>query len=371
MNKIIVLSFFCVTVLVLAAQDEKPVYQFENIVDLTRTETKDQCQTGTCWSFATVSFLESELIRMGKGSHNLSEMFNVRMTYPEKAEKYIRMHGKHQFGPGSLSHDVINVLEKHGCVPESVYAGRESEEEDYDHGQLDAVLEAVVNAVLKNKQGSGDYMAAIHGILDAYIGEVPSSFDYNGKTYTPASFRDEMGLSADDYINFTSYSHHPFNDSFILEVPDNFSQGEFVNVPVNDLVSIIDHALENGYSIAWDADVSERSFSFKNGMAILPVSGTKKEDMWSTVVEEKRVTQEMRQDTFDNFSTTDDHLMHLIGKAKDQNGTIYYMIKNSWGDSNPYDGVQYISQEYVKLKTVGILLHEDGVPKAVKKQCGI
>ena len=371
MKKLVLLSLFCVATLFLNAQDKTPVYTFENTIDLSHTETKDQCMTGTCWSFATVSFLESEVLRMGNGQHNLSEMFNVRMTYPKKVNKYVRMQGKYQFGPGSLSHDVINVLGEYGLMPESAYAGRESATEEYDHGQLDAVLEAVVKAVLKNDPGNGTYAAAVEGILDAYIGEVPESFSYEGKEYTPISFKETMGLKASDYVSFTSYTHHPFYEEFILEVPDNFSQEAFMNVPVTDLVSIVNYALTNGYTIAWDADVSERSFSFKNGMAIIPEAGVKKEELWTEVVNEKTVTQEMRQETFDDFTTTDDHLMHLIGKAKDQSGTTYYMIKNSWGTGNSYGGIQYISEQYFKLKTVGILLHKDGVPKDVKKKANM
>lgn len=370
MKKVLISSLFCVAMLLATAQDKEPVYTFETTVDLSHTETKDQCMTGTCWSFATVSFLESELIRMGKGAVDLSEMYNVRMTYPKKVDKYVRMQGKHQFGPGSLSHDVINVLEESGLVPESAYSGRDSAEEEYDHGQLDAVLEAVVKAVLKNDPGNRDYVEAVSGILDAYIGEIPEKFTYEGTEYTPESFREAMGLKASDYISFTSYTHHPFYEEFVLEVPDNFSQEEYMNVPMGDLISIIDNALANGYTIAWDADVSERSFSFKNGVAIIPEEGVKKDELWKSVVNEKTVTQEMRQETFDDFSTTDDHLMHLIGKAKDQNGTVYYMIKNSWGDDNPYGGIQYISAEYVKLKTVGILVHKDAVPKQLRKKTG-
>ncbi|MFK7756823.1 MAG: C1 family peptidase [Flavobacteriales bacterium] len=371
MKKLLFTSIFCVGALLSYSQDKKPVYEFKTAIDLSHTETKNQCMTGTCWSFATVSFLESELMRMDKGQHDLSEMFNVRMTYPKKVDKYVRMQGKYQFGPGSLSHDVINVLEGYGLVPESVYSGRENEKELYDHGQLDAVLVAVVDAVLENNPGNRAYVAAVEGILDAYIGEVPEKFTYEGKEYTPQSFKESMGLNASDYVSFTSYTHHPFYEEFILEVPDNFSQGEFMNVPVEDLVSIIDNALTEGYTIAWDADVSEKSFSFRNGIAIIPEDGIKKDQLWKEVVKEKKVTQEMRQETFDNFTTTDDHLMHLIGKATDQNGTTYYMIKNSWGDGNPYDGIQYISEEYIKLKTVGILLHKEGVPKAVRKKAGM
>jgi len=372
MNKLVVLIGFCIAMHFSNAQEleeDKAVYQFENLIDLTKTDIKDQCRTGTCWSFATVSFLESEILRMGKGIHDLSEMFNVRMTYPKKAEMYLRLHGKHQFGPGSLSHDVINVMGSHGVVPEEVYAGRESAEEDHNHGQLDAVLEAVVKAILENKRGTGDYMTAIHGILDAYLGEAPESFSYNGEEHTPESLRDDLGLDAANYKSFTSYTHHPFYSSFVLEIPDNFSQGEFINVPVNELVKIVDSALEEGYTISWDADVSEKGFSFKNGMAIIPEEGITNDQLWNEIVPEREITQKMRQETFDNFTTTDDHLMHLTGKAVDQNGTTYYMIKNSWGSDNPYGGVQYISESYLRLKTVAILLHKDAVPKELSKKC--
>jgi len=368
MKKLVFLStLFLSALLSVSAQDE-PVYTFTHSIDLSHTGTKNQCMTGTCWSFATISFLESELIRMGKGQHNLSEMFNVRMTYPKKAERYVRMHGKHQFGPGSLCHDVINVLSEYGCIPEAVYAGRDSEDELYDHSQLDAVLEAVVKTVVEESSGTDDYLNAVDGILDAYIGEVPETFNYEGKDYSPLSFRDELGLNADDYMSFTSFSHHPYHDEFVLEVPDNFSQEGFMNLPLDELISVIDNALENGYSVAWDADVSERGFSFKNGIAIVPAKGTKKADLFKEVVKEREIDEAYRQREFDNFNTTDDHLMHLVGKAKDQNGTDYYIIKNSWGDKNLYGGLQYISKAYVELKTVGILVNKDAVPKEIAKK---
>ena len=317
MKKILLVTGFSIAMLTMTAQEmpeETAVYRFENLVDLAKTETKDQCRTGTCWSFATVSFLESEIARLGYGEHDLSEMFNVRMTYPQKAEMFLRYHGKHQFGPGSLSHDVINVLRDYGVVPESVYAGRESADVDHNHGQLDAVLEAMVKAILNHKGGAGDYMSAIQGVLDAYLGKVPESFEYNGKKYTPKSLGKDLGLDAKNYKSFTSYTHHPFYSEFVLEIPDNFSQGEFMNLPINNLVQIVDNALDEGYTISWDADVSEKGFSFKNGMAIVPEEGVTKDQLFKEVVDEKVITQEMRQETFDNFSTTDDHLAILVHK---------------------------------------------------------
>ncbi len=366
MMRILTILFFCGAIALSATAQQKTAYEFTELINLDHTSTKSQGQTGTCWSFATVSFLESEVIRLGHEPVDLSEMFNVRHTYPKKAEKYVRLHGKHQFGPGSLSHDVINVLRDYGCVPESVYSGVE-EGDKHNHNQLDAVLEATVEAVTENGGGKYDYLSAVNGILDAYLGAAPTQFDYEGETFTPASFREHLNLNANDYVSFSSYTHHPFNEQFILEVPDNFSQGSYWNIPADDMLQVIDHALENGFTVAWDADVSEKGFSFRKGIAIVPEDGVEKDELWETIVPEKTVTQEMRQETFDDFSTTDDHLMHLIGKAKDQNGNIYYMIKNSWGEKNPYGGIQYISAAYVKLKTVGILLHKDGVPKKVKK----
>jgi bleomycin hydrolase len=215
-----------------------------------------------------------------------------------------------------------------------------------------------------------DWKKAIEGILDAYLGRAPKEFDWNGKKYTPATFRDAMGLKASDYVSITSFNHHPFNSQFILEVPDNFSHGSFYNVTIDELVAITENAINNGYSVAWDADVSEKTFSFKNGMAIMPAADVKPEEYFKKVVPENKVTQEERQNAFETLRTTDDHLMHLVGLSKDQNGTMYFVIKNSWGKNNPYGGLQYISTEYFRGKTVAILLHKDGVPKDIRKNLG-
>ena len=352
------------------AQDKKAFYEFTDVINLDATEIKDQCRTGTCWSFATSSFLESELMRMNKGQVDLSEMYNVRMTYPKKVENYLRYQGKAQFGPGSLSHDVINVMATYGVVPESAYNGLPNGGERHDHGQMDAVLEGMAKALVENNRGNLNpaWSGAVDGVLDAYLGEAPESFEVNGKTFTPIEYRDHLGLKSDDYVSFSSFTHHPFYEPFVLEVPDNFSQGSFYNVPIEDLLSMTEIALRSGYTVAWDADVSEAGFSFRNGMALLIDSDVPKDERFKKKHDEQEVSQSARQEKFNNYQTTDDHLMHIIGTAKDQFGNPYFIIKNSRGDGNLYGGKQYISYAYFKMKTVGILLHKDGVSKAVSKK---
>lgn len=348
-------------------------YTFTTIKNNAAGATEDQCKTGTCWSFATISFLESEIIRKVGKAVDLSEMFNVRINYSRKLDSYIRYQGKQQLGPGGLSHDAIYVMKYYGLVPESAFTGFLAGQKEYDHSSLDAIMEAVAKGVLDNKlnEKGNDWKLSVEGILDANVGKIPTAFDYDGKKYTPTTFRDAMGLNADDYITITSFTHHPFYTQFVLEVPDNWAKGSCYNVPLADMQTILDNAIDNGYTIAWDADVSEKGFSFQEGVAVLPEANLTKEELWKNVVKEKTVTQENRQEAFDQFKTTDDHLMHITGKAKDQNGAIFYMTKNSWGAENQYKGYQYISTPYFQMKTVGIMVHKDAVPAALKKKMGI
>ena len=310
---------------------EKSGYEFKTVEKIECTPVKSQGKTGTCWSFATSSFLESEVIRKGKGYHDLSEMFVVRNVYKDKAKNYVLRQGKANFSQGSLSHDLINVAHKYGVVPESVYSGKLDGAENHDHGEMIAVLKGMLDGVLKRKNLSPNWSKAFDCVVDVYLGEMPEEFTHGGKTYTPQSYAESLDINPDEYVNITSYTHHPFYRQFVLEIPDNYSNGLFYNVPMEELQAIVDHAVKNGYSIAWDGDVSEKGFSAKNGIAILPID-SKREDLFEKPGEEIEVTQELRQSTFESYATTDDHLMHLTGTSKDKNGNKYYLIKNSWGE---------------------------------------
>lgn len=367
-------------------------YIFEDENVLPSTSVKDQYRTGTCWSFSTLSFLESEMLRLGKPEIDLSEMFVVRLTYSEKAKKYIRLHGDQSFSAGGAFHDVTNVIREFGIVPESVYRGLEYGETKHMHNEMDNILMQQVKAVVEsqNIQLSTVCNETIAATLNSYLGEVPQNFEYQGKNYTPKSFAtDFIGLNMDDYIEISSYTHHPFYSKFILEVPDNWSWDEVYNVPVNELEEIIDYSLENGFTVAWAADVTEKGFATSNkGVAVLPASPAKEmsaEEVskWQSLTPKERekqlykldkpvvemaVTQEMRQMAFDNYETTDDHGLHIIGTAKNQDGKVFYKVKNSWGDYNEYDGYFYASKPYVNYKTMSVMVHKDGVPQKIREK---
>ncbi|NPA37580.1 MAG: aminopeptidase [Chlorobi bacterium] len=382
------------------AQDNKETkkkeegYQFTTIVDLPATSVKDQYRSGTCWSFSTISFLESEMLRLGRDSVDLSEMFVVRHCYSDKATKYVRLHGSLNFGGGGAFHDVTYVLKKYGFVPEDAYPGLNYGQDKHVHGELDEVLKDYVQGVVKNpnKELSTAWHNGFDGILDAYFGKLPVEFEYKGKTYTPQSYAKEVvGLNPDDYVEITSYTHHPFYTKFAIEVPDNWLWDDVYNVPLDELKEIMHYALEKGYTIAWGADVSEKGFSHRNGIAIVPetdikeMSGSEREK-WEKLtpaerkaraysfdgpVKEKVITQEMRQKAFDNYKTTDDHGMHITGMVKDQTGKIFYKVKNSWNTNNKYKGYFYASEPFVLYKTMDIMIHKDAIPKEIRKKLGI
>lgn len=337
-------------------------YKFKMEKQINCTPVKNQAKTGTCWSFATSSFIESELLRMGKGNTDVSEMYIVRAIYRDKARNYILRQGKANFSQGSLSHDLIRTVAHAGILPESAYSGLVGSDTAYDHSEMEKGLKGFLDGVRQSKQLTTHWMDAVDGILDAYMGPVPEQWEQDGKTYTADTYYSSTGLDPTDYISLTSWSHHPFYHDFILEIPDNYSNGSYYNIPIDELMSAVDYALLAGYSVAWDGDVSEKGFSSKDGLAILPTDATD-ENMFKKPVTELEVDQDKRQAAFENYSTTDDHLMHIVGIALDQNGKKYYLTKNSWGDRGPYEGYIYMSEAYVKMKTVGILLHKDAVPK--------
>lgn len=379
------------------AQDDKDSkeesgYTFTDEITLDATSVKDQHRSGTCWSFSGLSFLESEMIRMGKPEVDLSEMFIVWHTYSEKAKKHVRVHGNLNFAAGGAFHDVTNMIAKYGIVPESVFDGLNYGEEKHVHGEMDQVLKQHVDAVVENKNRklSTAWHESVETTLNSYLGEIPNRFEYEGNTYTPLSFAsDFVGLNMNDYVEVTSYTHHPYYDKFILEVPDNWSWDEVYNVPVNELEEIIDYSLNNGFTVAWAADVSEKGFVTSNkGVAVMPAAPS--DDMtdaeitkWESLPEKEKekelyklekpvpelmVTQEMRQAAFDNYQTTDDHGMHIVGTAKDQQGRVFYKVKNSWGDYNKYKGYFYASKPYVNYKTMCIMVHKDGIPHSIREK---
>ena len=349
--------------LIFAVGSANAQYKFKMKDEIECTEVKSQDRTGTCWSFATASFIESELIRMGYSEVDLSEIFVVRNIYKDKAENYVLRQGKANFSQGSLSHDLIRTINEVGIMPESEYNGLNGEEK-HDHSEMEAGLKGFLDAVIEQRKISDKWPKAFDAILDAYLGEVPEKFTYDGKEYDAKSFAESFDLKADDYISLTSFSHHPFNEEFILEIPDNYSNGVYYNVELNTLMENIDNALDKGYSIAWDGDVSEKGFNAKKGIAILP-EDAKREDLFESPGEEIEVDQENRQQKFESYSTTDDHLMHIVATAKDQNGTKYYVVKNSWGEIGPYEGYIYMSESYVRMKTVAVLLHKDALHEDV------
>jgi bleomycin hydrolase len=386
------------TSLILSAQDEKKDgkgYQFTTVTDIPCTSVKDQSRSGTCWSFSGIGFLEAEMIRLGKPAIDLSEMFVVNHSYSDKAEKYVRLHGNLNFSAGGAFHDVTNAIRSYGIVPEEVYKGLNYGEEKHVHGEFDRVLLDQVKVVVENpnKKLTTAWHDALNASIDTYLGKIPEKFNFQNKDYTPKSFaQDVVGLNMDDYVEISSYTHHPFYSKFVIEVPDNWAWGEVYNVPVNEMEEIIDNSILTGYTVAWAADVSEKGFATsKIGVAVIPE--VDKENMtdaeiikWEKQSEkeqneelykldkpgkEKVITQEMRQIDFDNYQTTDDHGMLIVGSAKDQTGTPYYKVKNSWGDYNDYDGYFYASKPYVMFKTTSIMVHKDAIPKSIRKKLNL
>jgi bleomycin hydrolase len=356
---------------------QKDGYQFTIESRVNCTSIKNQQRTGTCWSFSAVSFLESEVLRNGGVQHDLSDMYSVWHTYMKKAEKYLRYHGKSNFSEGSLGHDVINVYEEYGMVPEAVFDGKAEGVSVFNHSELVKELKAYLDEVLDNPPIPADWKGKVSAILDKHMEPLPNSFTYQGESYTPRSFADQvLGLNTDDYISLTSFTHHPYFQAFVLEVPDNFSDGKFYNLPLDALIAVTDQALRNGFSIEWDGDVSEKGFAARQGLAIYP------EKEWSEMTEEekkmafrqpvpqKEVTPESRQAAFDAHLMTDDHLMHVVGIAKDQKGGKYYIIKNSWGSKGMGfdEGFVYVSEAYFKRNTVSIMVHKDALPPLIQKK---
>jgi bleomycin hydrolase len=343
------------------------------------TSVKDQFHSGTCWIFSTESFMESEFMRMGKGSLDLSEMWIVRAGYIEKAKKYMRMMGKTNFGPGGEAMDVITLSAQYGIVPQSAYPGLPEGETKIRHGEMDEVLKAILDSQLKLNEGklSPNWLMVFTAALDAYLGAPVTSFQVDGKTYTPQSYATFLGFKPEDYCAITSFTHHPFYTQFPLEVSDNWQWSNYYNVPMMDMMSILNNATMNGYTVGWGADVSEPYFSYKNGMAIVPekdmadMSAGEKDSLWLVPSKDKLITQLSRQQAFDDLSTQDDHGMQFTGQATDQSGKKYYIVKNSWGTKNDLKGYFYASEAYIEYKTTSMLVHKSAIPKDIAAKMGI
>ena len=376
------------------AQEAKEGFEFTVVKENPITSIKNQNRAGTCWSYSALAFIESELLRMGKGEHDLAEMFIVHNTYLDRADKAVRTHGDISFSQGGSFYDVLFAMKNYGLVPETeMLPGVMYGETLSNHNELSAVSDAVVAAIAKQsklqKNANNELLwkKAIQAVHDIYLGERPEKFTYNGKEYTPKSFYESLGLNADDYVSLTSYTHYPFYSSFALEIQDNWRWAESYNLPIDELMEVFDHAIMKGYTIAWGSDVSEDGFS-RNGIAVLPdaekaqeLSGSDMARWLKMKPEEKKLntkpqpqkwcTQEERQAAYDNFETTDDHGMQIYGIAKDQMGNEYYMVKNSWGKSGTYEGIWYASKAFARYKTMNSVVHKDALPKAIAKKLGI
>lgn len=371
-------------------------YRFTDTKIIPTTAVKDQSRSGTCWCFSTLSFLESEILRAGGPAMHLSEMWIVRHSFMDKAEKYVRMHGTINFAEGGASHDVTEGIKAHGIVPFEVYPGLNYGTEKPDFHELSVVLKAYLDAVVKTGDKSGKALSTawkrgFDAILDEYFGPLPETFTYEGKEYTPETFAAQLPIDLDNYIDISSFTHHPFYTQFIIEVPDNWMWGTVYNVPLDEMMQIIDHALEQGYTVSWGTDVSEKGFSRTKAIGIVPeadtesMSGTEAE-RWGKLTDrekeaalykfdkpgkERTITQQMRQTAFDNYETTDDHGMLIMGTATDQAGNRYYKVQNSWNVLPPYDGFWYFSRPFVAYKTTSIMVNKQALPKEIARKLGL
>jgi len=393
-KNIILIGLLLFTVATFAQKDTTAVdsFKFTTIKENKITSVKNQASSGTCWSFSALGFFEAELLRMGKPKVDLSEMFVVHHSYTDKADKYVRMNGTNNFAGGGSFSDVVYVLKNYGIVPESIMSGLNYGEDKHRHGELDALTTAYVKVIVSNpnKKLSTAWKSGFEGVLDAYLGACPKEFTVDGKKFTPLTYEQSLGLNLDDYVSLTSFTHHPFYTKFVIEIPDNWRWEESYNLPLDEFARVFDNAIDNGYSIAWGSDVSERGFT-KKGIAVNPE--TKVENMtgsdqarWVGISDKDRedkiyknlkpqpevkVTQEIRQASFDNYQTTDDHGMVIFGTAKDQTGTKYYLVKNSWGTDSKYKGIWYASESYVLHKTINILVNKNAIPKDILKKLGL
>ena len=367
-------------------------YLFTDEIVVPHTSVRNQYMSGTCWDYSGMGLVEAELLRTTGRKYNLSEMFNVYYQYSDRAIKYVRLHGKMMLGPGGETTDVLRIIKKYGMVPESVYSGMHYGTKLPVQGEMDKVLQNYVDAVVSdpNHKLTTAWHKGFDAVLTSYLGKIPKTFQYDGKTYTPQSFRDMTGFNPDNIVPVTSFMDHPYFKKFPLAIPDNWTWASYYNVPMKDLLIIINHALKKGYCLAWDTDVSNKGFNWKKGVAFVPdkhpnlkgealkewnnLSRKQKEKRLynaDSIVQEAVITPEMRQKDYDNYSTTDDHLMLIVGIAHDQKGDVFYKIKNSWGTHQVYHGYLYASKAYVELRTISIAVNKAAIPRDIRRKMGI
>lgn len=341
------------------------------VVEIPHTPVKDQAKTGTCWSFSTISLLESQTMASGLGEFDLSEMFVVRNIYTEKAKNYILRQGAAQFGPGGLGHDVIHAIAKYGAVPENVYSGLLVGQKAHNHGKLDAELKSYLDSLLRIRPIPANWMDGFQSILDQHLGKVPGTFVYREKNYTPQTFAKEvLKFSKDDYLLITSFAHHPFYQPFILEIPDNYANASYYNIPLDEMIALVKNALTNGYSVMWDADISNEYFRQNEGFALL----TKNSDKNGTPdpdAEEEAYSQEIRQRLFENLTTQDDHLMHLVGLERSTSGKTFFLVKNSWGEIGPFKGYIRVSEPYFAINTISLVVPRAAIGRELQSKLGL
>jgi len=359
------------------SDSSKAKFKFTEVINVENSPVKNQGSSGTCWSYSGNSFLESEMMKLGKEFVDISEIYTARCAYIERAKNYVRMHGNIGWGDGAELHDVVSIYKKYGAVPYEVYTGLNYGTSKNKFGEMQAALEGFLKGIVENKNGklTKNWLPAFTAALDSYLGQVPESFTWKGKKYSPKSFANEVvGIDADRYMEFSSYTYAPFYEPTLLMVPDNWSLQSVYNLPLNEMTEMVDNALSKGYTVAWATDVSEKYFSWKNGVAIVPekeledMSADELKTMFDGPKTERIITPEMREEAFDNYTTTDDHGMHIVGLAKDQNGKEYYMVKNSWGDANDYKGYLYVSKAFFKYKTTAVLVNKNAIPTTTLKK---
>ena len=376
-----------------AAASAQEGYQFTDQKVVKTVPITNQYRSGTCWCFSTLSYLEEEIMAVGGEQMTLSQMWVVRHAYFDKAVKYVRLHGNLNFAVGGAAHDVTEMIAKYGIVPREVYTGQNYGTELPEFNEIDDVLKAYVEAIVKNGNGklTPVWQDGLNAILDSYFGKRPETFTYKGKEYTPKSFAESLPIKMEDYIEFSSYTHHPFYSTFILEVPDNWMWHSMYNLPVGEMMQVLDAALEAGRPVAWGTDVSEKGFSRTKAIGVIPEEVEKNSigsdaERWGKLTDaekqaminnlegpmkEKTITQEMRQEAYDNYLTTDDHGMVIVGTATDQEGNPFYKVQNSWGESGPYKGFYYFSRPFVEYKTMDIMVNKNIVPKEILKKLGL